>query len=133
MVAKLDSTPLRWVFAFGWTAFLLYYLTRQPGTPAVEVIAPVAAPDWQREVAFTIGHILGFGILFMLWWLAWQDMNASRSLIIAIAITLGVGLTAEFLQSLMPDRSASVYDMMMNIIGIGLFYGLFQVRERYRS
>lgn len=111
---------LRWAAALGYTVLLVAYLLQQPGTPAVEVVAPIAAPDWRREVAFTIGHIVGFGVLFVLWYAALTPHSTTRAAVIAFGIALLVGLTAETLQSLLPDRSASLYDMLMNTVGMGL-------------
>lgn len=106
---------LRWLAAFGWTLFLLGYLLQQPGTPAVEVVAPQASPDWQREIVFTIGHILGFGVLFVLWFWVFPGKRLA-----AAGITFSVGVFGEYLQSRLPERNASVYDIIINLIGICL-------------
>ncbi|MEO0564559.1 MAG: VanZ family protein [Chloroflexota bacterium] len=111
---------IRWGVATIYTAGVLVYLLQQPGTPAVEVVAPVAAPDWQREITFTIGHILGFGGLFVVWWAALHPHISQRAIISAVVIAMTVGILAEVLQSRIPDRNASLYDIAMNSIGISL-------------
>ncbi len=116
----LNRPVSRWTIAIGYSLVVIAYLLQQPGTPAVEVVAPVAAPDWQREVVFTIGHVVGFGVLFALWW--WALAERGRAAFYAALVTLGIGLLAEILQSQLPQRSASAYDMLMNSIGITLAY-----------
>lgn len=115
---------MRWALAVGWAVFLLAYLVQQPGSPPVEVVAPVAAPHWQREIAFTVGHISGFGMLFALWVGALRPRP--RAGWGALIIAGGVGILAEFLQSQIPDRSASLYDLVMNAIGFALAFALIQ-------
>lgn len=126
----LHRQSVRWVLALGYTIFLVAYLLQQPGAPAVEIVAPVAAPDWRREVVFTIGHIIGFGTLFLLWYLplARTVGSTGRAVVYAVAIAVAVGSVAEGLQSLLPERSASLYDMTMNLIGIGLAWGMLRTQ-----
>ena len=112
------NQALRWGLALGYTAFLIGYLLQSPGSPAVEIVAPAASPDWRREVAFTIGHIIGFGTLFVLWYIALLRPVGLRAALGACVIALMIGGLAEILQSQLPERSASFYDLTMNTIGI---------------
>ncbi|MEL6149138.1 MAG: VanZ family protein [Chloroflexota bacterium] len=114
----LFDARLHWLAAVGYSLFILAYLLQQPGSPPVEIVAPVAAPDWQREVAFTIGHIVGFGTLFVLWYLALRHIMPTRAAIMAFTIAMCIGLLAESLQNLLPDRTASLYDVAMNTLGM---------------
>jgi VanZ family protein len=122
----IQARWLRWGLALGYSAFLIAYLLQQPGSPAVEIVAPVAAPDWKREVAFTIGHILGFGVLFLLWYAALKRDIPARAALTAFVIALAIGLLGEGLQSLLPDRNASLYDMTMNTVGMGLAWAVIR-------
>ncbi len=121
-----QTHTFRWALAVGYSAFLITYLLQQPGTPAVEVVAPVANPDWQREVVFTIGHIVGFGMLFALWLVALRPHLTRHAALTAFSIATTIGLTAEYLQNLLPDRTASVYDVAMNTIGMLLAWALLR-------
>jgi VanZ family protein len=130
LLMKLDvRTILRWTAALGYTALMIAYLLQQPGAPTVEIVAPVAAPYWQREIAFTMGHIVGFGTLFLLWLTALRPHTPARAWIAAVVVALSVGLVVEALQSQIPDRSASLYDMVMNTVGIGLASVVQRVRR----
>ena len=129
MIAWINKPIVRWGMALAYSAGLIAYLLQQPGAPAVEIVAPVAAPDWQREIAFTIGHIMGFGVLFALWWWALSPYEYAPRY--AALVTLGIGLLAEILQSQLPGRSASAYDMAMDAVGIAFAY-LIITRWRLR-
>lgn len=116
----IRNQVIRWGIAIGYTLFLLGYLLQPPGAPTVEVVAPLAAPDWQREIAFTVGHIIGFGALFSIWYVALLRPVGVRATLGAWVLALMIGVLAEILQSLLPERNASGYDLAMNAIGISL-------------
>ncbi|MEM6282613.1 MAG: VanZ family protein [Chloroflexota bacterium] len=125
MFKLLSDARLHWLAATGYSLLIIAYLLQQPGSPTVEIVAPVAAPDWQREVAFTIGHIVGFGVLFVLWYIALRHVMAVRAAVTAFTIAMTIGLLAEGLQNLLPQRNASLYDVAMNTLGmVGAWFAI---------
>jgi VanZ family protein len=118
MQKLLKNQSLHWLAAIGYSVFILAYLLQQPGSLPVEIVAPVAAPNWQREIIFTIGHIIGFGVLFLLWYVALLSIAPVRAKIGAFVVAMVIGILAETLQNLLPGRNASLYDVVMNTIGM---------------
>ncbi len=117
----MNHPTTRWALALGWVLFVGAYLLQEPGTPAVEVVAPVAAPAWQREVVFTIGHILGFGLMSVLWARVCALYTTPlRAVVVAAALTLGIGVAIEFAQMLTAGRNPSLYDVSADVVGIAL-------------
>ncbi len=123
-----QAPTLRRAAAVIYTVGLLAYLLQPPGAPTVELVAPEAAPDWQREIAFTIGHFVGFGVLFALWHRALRPNLAQRAEPSAAAITMTVGVLAELLQNLQPGRAASLYDVVIDALGMALVWWIIRCR-----
>ena len=103
--------PLRVVIALAYTALLTLVLIQSSMNP---VIGPVAPRDYNLawEIFLTLGHLIGFGMLVFLVWSAMATVTSSlRSLIIAVIFACLLGLITEFMQSFVPDRSASLFDL----------------------
>ena len=65
----------------------------------------------------TTGHIIGFGLLTVLWWWALATMQPARNALIeALVFSLVLGVMTEFAQATIPDRAASLFDLAVNII-----------------
>jgi VanZ family protein len=111
----LPQNPLvRQVIALAYTALLTLVLLQSSSHPYVGPAAPPGAPDPGREILLTAGHIIGFTLLVFLWW--WGLSPAPRALLIAVLVALLLGTITEILQNLVPDRSASLFDLATNYI-----------------
>jgi VanZ family protein len=103
--------PLRVVIALAYTALLTLVLVQSSMNP---VVGPVAPRDHNLawEVFLTSGHLVGFALLVFLIWSALATVAPPlRSLIVAVIFACLLGLITEFLQSFVPDRSASLFDL----------------------
>jgi VanZ family protein len=111
----LPQNPLvRQIIALAYTAVLTVVLLQSSSHPYVGPAAPLGAPDPGREFLLTSGHIIGFTILVLLWW--WVLSPWPRALLIAVLIALLLGTITEILQSLVPDRSSSLFDLATNYV-----------------
>ena len=111
------SSVLRSFIAYGWTIALLVTLLQSSQQPVMGPAAPPGNPDMRRELLLTVGHIIGFGGLTLVWWwLLDVFLPLRRALILAVTIALSLGVLTELLQSLVPDRNASLYDMGVNAL-----------------
>lgn len=135
MIAKLETylypalearSPgwLRWVIAIVYTALLTLLLLQSSAQP---VVGPVAPKDQNLlwEILLTLGHIIGFGLLVILVWSALLTAAPfRRALITAVIFSCALGLVTEVLQSLVPDRSVSLFDLAVNwmvSMGVGRY------------
>lgn len=103
--------PLRIVVALAYTALLTVVLIQSSGHP---VIGPVAPREFNLawEIFLTLGHLIGFSLLVVFIWSALSTVASSgRSLIVAVIFACLLGLLTEVLQSLVPDRSSSLFDL----------------------
>jgi VanZ family protein len=101
--------------ALCWTALLLVMLLQSSSQPLVGPAAPPGPPTLEREIVLTLGHIVGFAGLTGLWWwalLLWRPTD--KALVLAVMIALVIGVFTELAQAAVPDRSASVFDLVVN-------------------
>jgi VanZ family protein len=111
----LPQNPLvRQIIVLAYTAVLTIVLLQSSRQPYVGPAAPPGAPDPGREFLLISGHIIGFTILVLLWW--WVLSPWPRALLIAVLIALLLGTITEILQSLVPDRSSSWFDLVTNYV-----------------
>jgi len=109
------SQPLvRQIIALAYTALLILVLLQSSRQPTIGPAAPPGPPDLGRELLLTIGHIIGFGLLVWVWSRAFAP--SPRALSLAVSIALALGTVTELLQNLVPDRSASPFDLATNTI-----------------
>lgn len=125
MIAKLETylypaletrSPrwLRWVIAIVYTAVLTLLLLQSSAQP---LVGPVAPKDQNLlwEILLTLGHLIGFGLLVLLVWSALMTTApCRRTIIMAVIFACALGLVTEVLQSLVPDRSVSLFDLAVN-------------------
>lgn len=106
---------LRQGIALAYTALLLLFLLQSSSQPVVGPAAPPGEPDLGREILLTFGHVLGFSLLVLLWWSAFDlTLPSGRAILLAVIIALVLGLMTELLQTLVPDRGASLFDLAVN-------------------
>ncbi|NRA82320.1 MAG: VanZ family protein [Gammaproteobacteria bacterium] len=87
-------------------------------------------PAFNIDVAHSdkYGHIMVFFTLAML-------LNRFSALRIKLQILLltGFGISVEIVQSFIPYRSGSVDDVVADILGLLLFYGLLKLIEHFSA
>ena len=72
-----------------------------------------------REYMDKVAHAAGYGFMGILAYISFQTLG--KRVIIFIFMFL-LGITLEFLQLLIPGRSASVYDVLANTTGLVLSF-----------
>jgi len=97
------SHPLRWL----WEA----------------LFGPVASARWEviHHLVRKCGHFFGYGALGMVWLRAWwMTLPRSRFLHDAVLALLGTSLVAscdEWHQSYLPNRTGSIWDLLLDCCG----------------
>ena len=107
----VNNRFLRIALALAYTALLTLVLVQSSAQP---VIGPVAPREYNLawEILLTIGHLVGFSLLVLMIWSALTTVTSPvRSLIIAVIFACLLGLITELLQTLVPDRSSSLFDL----------------------
>jgi VanZ family protein len=105
----------RRAIALAFTLIATVLLVQSSSEPILGPAAPPGAPDLKREIILTIGHIVVFSSLVVLWWWALlPNLPARRALFVSVGFALIYGLITELAQSLVPDRSGSLYDVAVN-------------------
>lgn len=143
MILKLQHTLLpifsrqtvqgrlrRALIAVAYTALLTLVLVQSSANP---LIGPAAPREFNLawEILLTLGHLIGFGLLVWVnWWALVPVAPFWRALLFAVLFACLLGLVTELLQSFVPDRSASLFDLACDC-GIALLVGLF-IHRRLR-
>ena len=122
---------LRWVYALAWTALLLVLLLQSSSQPVIGPAAPPGKPTLAREILLTSGHLIGFGVLTVLWWRALVTKQSARvALIGAVVISLALGVMTELAQATIPDRMASLFDVAANsIVTVATAWAIFRANN----
>ena len=111
----LDSLILRWILALGFTLLATILLLQPSGNPVIGPAAPPGTPDLWREIQLTVGHVVVFFALVVLWWWTLRmSLPSPRALFVAVGFALLFGLLTEIAQTLVADRQASLFDMAVN-------------------
>ena len=113
--APVINTPsyrlLRIVLAIGYTALLTMILLQSSAHPYIGPSAPPAF-DSRWEMLMTTAHLVSFALLVIFIWSALTTvMSSNRALIVAVIFACSLGLITELLQTLVPDRGASLFDL----------------------
>jgi VanZ family protein len=109
----------RGIVAVGYAAALTLVLVQSSSHPVVGAPAPPGPPDLGREILLTSGHLVGFGLLTVLWaWTFRATLSRRRAVVLAVLIALALGVVTESAQSLVIDRSASVIDLLANAVAV---------------
>jgi VanZ family protein len=106
--------PLRWLMIIGYTALMTLLLEQSSGQPMIGPAAPKAFdPVW--DALLTGCHFVGFGLLVLLLWSALAVPAHWRwALIMTVLFALMFGLVTEIVQTLVPDRSSSWSDLLVD-------------------
>lgn len=106
-----------WARAAGALAYLILLTVLLLQSSAQPVVGPAAPKEFNLvwEILLTSGHIIGFSLLVVvIWWALCPPAPLRWTLITALLLAFGLGLTTEILQSIVPDRSASLFDLAVN-------------------
>ena len=113
------STPIRWLLAIAYTLLITVILLQSAVQPVIDTGIPPGPPSFERELFFSIMHVLGFGLLTVLWWWALLVyLPHRRALIVAVVIALVFGAVTEWLQGFAPDRAVQITDFLANCAGV---------------
>jgi VanZ family protein len=89
---------------------LIFYVSSLPADPDVA---------WWEPIARTVGHIVGYAGLTLLW--SWALAGTvTRPELIAAAISLTYACTDEYHQTFVENRDGTVTDVGFDAIGIAL-------------
>jgi hypothetical protein len=118
---------VRWLLTPLATVALVVLLL-QPGEQSVTDTGILQGPpSLGRDLLYTAGHIAWFGLLVVLWrWTLVTRFHPSSALVLAVMIALILGTSTEFAQRLIPNRGATVGDLLAN--GVGVVMGVVGVR-----
>lgn len=124
MLTRLQLPILRYGYALFWTGLVILVLLQSSSQPVVGPAAPPGKPTLEREIFLTTGHIVAFSVMSLLWWWAFSShFPITKALIFAALIALPLGIITELAQSFVPDRSASLSDLLVNVaVAIGTLY-----------
>ncbi len=116
-----SAPPVRWLVALVWTLWISIILIQPEAQPVIDIGLRPAPPSFERELVFTAGHVIAFGVTALLWWWVMTRYTANpRALIVSVCITLIIGIVTESLQAYAPDRHPSIADLLANVAGASL-------------
>jgi VanZ family protein len=111
----LQQPIMRWLYALTWTAVVILLLLQSSSEPVIGPASPPGIPSTPREALLTFGHFGAFFVMtFLLWWALVTTTSHLRALLMALVIALFLGTITEILQSFVPSREASLFDLAMN-------------------
>ena len=116
--------------AIGWTIFLSILLLQPSAQPIINTGVQGAPPSFERELLFSMAHIVCFGFTFLVW--GWAlALRRQWQVVTLCAMLMAYGVLVEQLQSTVPGRSAQWWDMLANALGVLLAYGVWQWYKRF--
>lgn len=126
-VARVASATLErikaWAPVVAW-ALVIFALSSIPGT---------SIPDVGFSFADKVAHICVYGVLGVLFFRAWRRqapaLNDTVALLVSALCTLTYGISDEFHQLFVPNRSADIFDLVADLIG-GVLGGLAVIAAR---
>ncbi len=114
MIRTLQSPWFRQLSAVAWVTLVTVTLLQSSGTPVVGPPAPPGPPSYERELFLTSGHVVAFSVMLVLLW--WALRPAPHALAVALVTCCVYGALTELLQELVPDRSASLDDLLVDCL-----------------
>lgn len=90
-------------------------LLQSSSQPMIGPAAPPGQPSLARELLLTTGHIVSFAFLTVTWmWTLAPAVSFKRRFIMTLIIAFSLGLMTELAQTYVPDRGASIEDLLTN-------------------
>ena len=87
------------------------------------LFGPVRDPQWEsiHHLIRKCGHFFGYGLLGLAWLRAWRVTLPSKPAVLWIGLamlgTAAVASSDEFPQSFLPNRTASIWDVLIDCSG----------------
>ena len=112
---------------------LTIYLSTIPGIVEEEESLSNTVYLWVPPNLQSIGHVIFYGILSLLWciYLNKKNLKYTTTFVIAFIITATFGIINEIAQIYIPGRDAIILDAVLNTIGAGL--GLWAFDKRVKA
>jgi VanZ family protein len=119
----VDSPIVRWALALAWTGMIMVLML----TPSDKAVVEETSNSFGgTDLTDTVGHVILFGVLALLWWAALACRGDARAALwrgVGWAAALGVAL--EIAQHWVPERGVSVLDLVANVGGaVSIWIGL---------
>lgn len=102
---------LRWTAVAAWMA-VIFFLSAQPHLPDLAPGLPGV-----EEIG---GHLLAYGVLAVLFWWALRGTGTRTPATWALLAAILYGATDELHQHFVPGRTATVEDLLVDLIGASL-------------
>ncbi len=119
---RLGARPaVRLAIPWLWMAVIFWFSAQPklpdltPGLPGFEAIA---------------GHLFMYAVLALLWRRALQGAGVRHSALLALLFALLYGLSDEYHQSFVPNRTPSFFDVATDACGAGAALVINSLRER---
>jgi len=109
---KRAKATLRFLPPLIWMGFIFYLSSRQK--------IAVSSHYWISFFIFKSLHIIEYGILFLLWY--WALGENKKGVRIAAWLAIIYGLSDEIHQGFVPTREGRVRDILIDALGVWLFY-----------
>jgi VanZ family protein len=123
----VNNRILRWAFALVWTFYLTVLLLQPEMQPIIPTGIQPAPPSFEREILFTIAHLIFFSLTAIFWCLALEkELSLSMALLIAAIFLCSYSFVTELAQATVPGRSPQIGDMLANLTGICIGLALFR-------
>lgn len=93
------------------------------------VVGQAAPPDWRLdyEIFLTFAHFISFGGFTVLWgWVFALRMPMHRAALFAFVGAILFSILTESLQTFVPDRGASLWDLGINALAAWVGYTLLR-------
>lgn len=134
-------------FPLLWLSIVLFlgsshFGTQQTGAwviPALTWVVPWATPrelHALHAVLRKLAHLTEYAILARLWWqglLAWRGMTARTAAWVALLICAACAFADEAHQSMLPTRTGSVADALLDCLGALLMLLLLRALHELRA
>ena len=101
---------LRWIPALFWMGWI-FWLSSQRALPP--------PPGLSYAISAVAGHFILYAVLTLLLLVgvgAWRQKNGARTLI-ALSIAIAYAISDELHQSFVPQRQASEFDILVDVVG----------------
>ncbi len=109
---------------------VIFILSHQPKLPQIPGLSCLEQLDWNDKIK----HIVGYGVLGVLLWRAIDDrLPFWRKACIVVGVSVLYGMTDEFHQRYVPNRTCDFCDIVADAIGAAGAVALFWTIKLYRS
>lgn len=116
--ATVQRPTLRRLYAVVWVAVASVALLQSSMHPLIGPAQPPGPVSPERELFLTAAHLVVFsGMLVLVWWALHP---ARHALLVALLFCWGYAVATELLQTLAPDRGASLYDLWMDFAAVSI-------------